>query len=88
MFRTHRAPTRLAILVCLVVAATSLAASQNLIRVTTIAASAKGHDVFKDPQAVAVAPTTGALFIADRGRHQIAKVDPSINCVPQNGDPD
>lgn len=33
-----------------------------MVKITTLAGSTKGHDVFKDPQAVAIDLTSGALF--------------------------
>jgi RHS repeat-associated protein len=43
-------------------------------KVTTLAASDKAHDVFKDPSGVAVIPSTGAVVVADRSHHQIKVV--------------
>jgi RHS repeat-associated protein len=46
-------------------------------QVTTLAASDKAHDVFKDPSGVAVIPSTGAVLITDRSHHQIKVVAPN-----------
>jgi|GEM_PF-336589 len=46
-------------------------------KVSTLAASDKGHDLFKDPSGVAVIPSTGAVVIADRSHHQVAVVAPN-----------
>ncbi len=46
-------------------------------KVTTLAASDKAHDVFKDPSGVAVIASTGAVVVADRSHHQIKVVAPN-----------
>jgi DNA-binding beta-propeller fold protein YncE len=46
-------------------------------KVTTLAASDKVHDVFKDPSGVAVIPSTGVVVVADRSHHQIKAVAPN-----------
>jgi RHS repeat-associated protein len=58
-------------------------------KVSTIAASDKGHDLFKDPSGVAVIPSTGAVVIADRSHHQIAVVAPNgqITILAGSGKP-
>src|SRR5688500_17745315 len=77
MFLPHFAPSRLLILVCLLLAATSRTAAQELVKITTLAASTTGHDILKDPQALAIDLPSGAVFVADRGHHRIVKVAPS-----------
>lgn len=84
----NRVAIRRAILVVLF-AVTSLATAQEFVKVTTLAASTTGHDVLKDPQALAIDLQSGALFIADRGHHRIVKVDAAgaVTIVAGNGLP-
>lgn len=79
---------RFTVLVCLLTAA-SLAAAQEFVKITTVAASTQDHDVFKDPQAVAVDLPGGTVFIADRGHHRIASVDPAgtVTVIAGSGTP-
>jgi sugar lactone lactonase YvrE len=58
-------------------------------KISTIAASDKGHDLFKDPSGVAVIPSTGAAVIADRAHHQVVIVAPNgqITVLAGSGKP-
>lgn len=76
MVRSQRALIRFVVIVCLTVAV-AFAAAPAPVKIVTVAGGTKSHEVFKDPQAVATDITTGAVFLADRGHHRIAKVDPS-----------
>ncbi len=50
-------------------------------KVSTLAASSKGHDLFKDPSGVAMIPSTGAVVIGDRTHHQVTVVAPNGQVV-------
>jgi RHS repeat-associated protein len=83
-----RAAVRLAILVFFL-AATSQVTAQEFVKVTTLAVSTTGHDVLKDPQALAIDLQSGAVFIADRGHHRIVRVDAAgtVTVVAGSGKP-
>ncbi|HWW60201.1 MAG TPA: IPT/TIG domain-containing protein, partial [Thermoanaerobaculia bacterium] len=51
------------------------ASPADVVQVMTLAASKHGNDVFKEPQAVAVDLPSGIVYVADRGHHQIARID-------------
>jgi RHS repeat-associated protein len=75
---SHSYRSRLLVIVgCFVVVASTPLVGQDFVKTTTIARSTGGHEVFKEPQAIAVDLPSGALFIADSGHHQIVRIDPS-----------
>jgi RHS repeat-associated protein len=53
------------------------ASTPAFVRVTTLAASDKAHDVLKSPSAVAVNTATGDLYVADTAHNQIRAIAPT-----------
>ncbi|MFL6246479.1 MAG: hypothetical protein ACJ74H_10680, partial [Thermoanaerobaculia bacterium] len=89
MFRSQNAPVRLAAVLVMCLAAAAVEASPEMVKVTTLPGVATAHDIFKDPQAVAVDSRSGIVFIADRGHNQIATIDPSgtVTVLAGSGNP-
>src|SRR4051812_38018537 len=57
--------------------ASTEAASPAFVKMTTLARSSEGHDVFKNPQGIAIDVVTGFVIVADSGHHRIAKIAPN-----------
>jgi len=63
----------------------TLAASPTFAKVTTLAASDKAHDIFKEPSGNFVFVPSGASYVADRKHHQIKLVRPDGSVVVAAG---
>lgn len=89
MFRLKRLPIRLAAVVVVCLSTAVSVAASDFVSITTLAGSSKAHDIFKDPQAVAISASSGIVYVADRGHHQIAAIDAAgmVTVLAGSGNP-